>query len=445
MAEPDAELKGTKAAAAKSPRDFDTWIKLGQANNSARNFTQAAEAFEKAVTLRPDDFTAEAALAVALTNAGSYADGEAHAFRAVELAPKDARSHASLAFALYGSGKHEEALAAADRALALGAGDQLAQLVRLGVLLSLRRFDDAADAGLAALKQWPNEPAVIRAAAVTAFRAHRFSSAVELATALLRHVPNDPEAHLIVGIGLSGLHRIREAEDAYRVGLDAAPNDSELLNSLGFLLVVAGRPQEGEPYIRASLRNKETWYANGSLAAALLSLADAFKDEDLYEEAISTVDRAILLIAADQPDPNEDARLYLQRGYAYARTRRFGSAREDFRVALQKASSQSAVALAAGRNLRRLNLAILRTPDPPVWLPHAVAGTAAGLLAIAVLGLFIGAFSPEIFTALVFGALVATFAAYSLPTLTKLRLGVMEFERQVGTVPDISLEIIHIG
>ncbi len=393
----------------------------------------------------PQGFIESAVEAINLANSGQTEKAIASGEQAVSLAERDPRGHAALAYALWVGGQSEQAVGSADRSLELSDGDQLAQLVRSAALTNLGRHEDAADAAYAALKQWPDDQTVLRAAAASGIQAARYSTALEAATKLSKALPADGQAHLMVGLSLSGMHRLADAEAAYRDGLARVPDDAELLNGLGFTLVLLGRAVEAENYLRQSLKMKSSWYTFGSLAACLISLADSYKDDDLYGEAIATVDAALVLAAANNADADEHGRLYLQRGYAFARVRNVGKARLDFKTATVKARPLSTVSLVAGRNLRRINVSILRTAEPPGWLPHGL-GIAAVLLSVyAGIAFWSGHLDQNGFIELVFGSVIVIIAGYSLPNLTRLKLGTVELEKQVSVVPDIPLEVLHVG
>lgn len=89
------------------------------------------------------------------------------------------------------------------------------------------------------------------------------------------------------------------------------------------------------------------------------------------------------LVGQGQPNPDEEGRLYLQRGCAHARLGDSAPARNDFRAAISKTQPLSEVSLAAGRNLRRIEQRSWEGKPVPGWLPHVILFSAAWLVLFA--------------------------------------------------------------
>lgn len=435
-------LKAALEEVKRDSKNPDAWLRLGSAYQALRQFDDSIKAFRQAVELRPDYPAAIAALAVALTNAGRSGEALPLAREAVKQSPDDARMHAVLAFALVEQGLTQEALSEADRALELGPAEAFVQVVRSEALRSLGRVDEAFEAAKAAADQHGDDPSVLRLLARAALNAKQFGAAEDAARRLLALDVAADQGYLLLGLALSQQNAFRDAENAFRKGLEFKPDEPELLNGLGYVLALQSRYQEAEPLVRKAASLKQSWYILGTLAVVLIGLADAYKDKELFAEARDVLNNAVQLTLSDTADQDEEAKLYLQRGYANARIGNVEAAKHDFRTATSKARPMSGVGLAAGRNLRRLNTSPWLTPSPPGWLPHGVAVCATVLLVFSSVLIAIGKLDSGAYAAIAGATFIVVFAGYSLPSVTRLKLGVVELERVAGPLALPHLEIV---
>jgi len=424
-----------------SPNNPDAWLRLGQTYNVRHAFTKAIQAFRRALELKPGYPEAMSALAVALTNTGNAKEAIPLARQATSLAPNDPRMHAALAFALAEQGEAAEALQEADQALGLDPTATFVLLVRSEVLRALGRMTEAYEAAKSAAEVDPDNPAILRLTARAALGANQYAAAETFARHTLEIDPTADQGHLLLGLALSQQRAFPAAERAFRAGLDLKPNEPDLLNGLAYVLVLQNRFQEAEPLARKAANLLQSWYVIGTLAVVAIGLGDTYKDQDLYSEARDLATRALQLVQMDI-DPDEEAKLYLQRAYARARLGEVAGARQDFRIATQKARPLSNVGLAAGRNLRRLNSSRSQAQPPPDWLAHVVAVAAVALLIFASALIVSGLLDAAAYATIAIGSFAFVFVGYSLPSITRLRVGVVELERTAGPLPIPHMELI---
>jgi len=132
--------------------------------------------------------------------------------------------------------------------------------------------------------------------------------------------------------------------------------------------------------------------------------------------------------------------LYLQRGYAEAQLGETGAAKRDFRIAASRAAPMSDVGLASGRNLRRVAASSWEARTLPRWLPHVILIAAAWLLLTATILITRGILDSTGYAAIALSCCVVVIAAYALPSITRLKLGVAELERTAAPLPVPPLE-----
>jgi len=170
------------------------------------------------------------------------------------------------------------------------------------------------------------------------------------------------------------------------------------------------------------LTTDESISASAALGRVYIELARLLHDPDYYEDAIDATTRG--LRAVTQKNPNY-ARLHLTRGYAFYGLGRWSAAKQDLTAALLAASNSSIEYNTARRNLRRLNRQ--RDVAPPPWLPYLISGIALLLVPYALIN---GDGSVSTVAAASFGALLMVIAGFSVPVLTKLKVGAVELEKQ---------------
>jgi len=83
----DEAIKQFLAAAAKRPKDYVIYARLGQTYSEAKKYSEAAQAYQKAVELKPNDAGYYNSMAIALGAAGMIDESRAAFVKAAELDP----------------------------------------------------------------------------------------------------------------------------------------------------------------------------------------------------------------------------------------------------------------------------------------------------------------------------------------------------------------------
>lgn len=122
-------------------------------------FSEAADAFGKAVQLRPDWARGYNGLGGVLYRLGKVAEAEKALRRAITLDPMLSRAHNDLAVMLRLENRLQEALPEAQRAVELAPDDIAAQNNYGNLLLAMGRFEEAAECYRKATELDPSHPA----------------------------------------------------------------------------------------------------------------------------------------------------------------------------------------------------------------------------------------------------------------------------------------------
>lgn len=146
-------------------------------------------------------------------------------------------------------------------------------------LVALARMQMAigqAPAALARIEAWlkthPDDLAVLRAAGEAAVRAKRMPDARGYFERLTREDDNDADAHNNLGMVLVSLGEIAAAETHARRAYALAPGAAGVLDTLGWILVKSGKPDEGLRFLRdARLKSPDDPAVRVHIIAALLA------------------------------------------------------------------------------------------------------------------------------------------------------------------------------
>lgn len=172
-----------------------------------------------------------------------------------------------------------------------------------------------------------------------------------------------------------------------------------------------------------------------------LKLADKYHDDDLYGEAIQNIREALKLVPKPVPDGDRDdaARLHLQAASGYVGIGDYSAAKSELKKCMDTASMNSRVGLTAARNLRRVNDRLRRGFEVPSWVAYLISALALVGLGYAISLMERSKIDSVGFAGFALGMLFVIFAAFSLPSITKLKIGPAELEKPSGiaTPPQI--------
>jgi len=231
---------------------------LGDAYLKNGNVDEALTEYQISLNRRPGYAYAECNLGCALLNKGLPKEAILHFQKALSTNADYAVAHHNLGEALREQGLFDEAIAHLSRALELNPGLPKAE-TQLGAAL-LQKGDPTG-------------------ALVHYERALRIN-------------PNFPETHNIVGSILLQQAKEREALTEFQFALQADPSNFTYANNTAWLLGAARDKSLRDGPIAIQLARKAVEQSGGQ-PAALRTLAAAYAQAGLYQEAIDTCDQAI--------------------------------------------------------------------------------------------------------------------------------------------------------
>lgn len=258
-AEAEAAAQEAEAHHPQSPGIIEA---LAWTNYMQGRYSDALEAFGRALEIDERHPGALDGRASALRGQCRYADAEAAISEAVERLPHAIRLHVEWGLLLDDQARHAEALERFERALEIDPFHQGATQWRITELRNLRRFTEAEETARAALEQRPEPSIWVAYGWVHADQDHdgealaAFEHALELD-------PTHSWAHQSLISTLGTLRRYAEAETAACRGIERLPHDASLLRELGWVYAA----QDHDERALAAFRRRYI-----ALAIALASL-----------------------------------------------------------------------------------------------------------------------------------------------------------------------------
>lgn len=352
------------------------------------------------------------------------------------LESKDADLLSNLGFVLDELDRHADAVTAYERSLGIRPDDYVALYNRAVVLDNMGDATGAEAAYRAALEKYPNDSDCNAGLGWVLDKLKRFIEARASCQKALQLQETNASALLGLGYAEHHLGNSDAAEQAYRASMAQDPSNPDTCANLAALLLELDRVEEAYPLItqavKLSVPKDPEWHVFSTQAAIEVKMADRYHDDSLYGDAIEDVKRANGGRARkpDGEDP-ERATLELTLSNALTSLGEFSKARAALRRACA-AAPKSPDGLKAAINLRRLNDRLRLTFQAPRWLGWVLSPLA--LLAIAY-GVFVQGlkFDSGSFVGFVMGMLFVIFAAFSLPAITRLKIGPAEFDKSSGS------------
>ncbi|MBT8088943.1 MAG: tetratricopeptide repeat protein [Gammaproteobacteria bacterium] len=329
-------IREYRAAVASDPDSAKAWARLAQVFHAHDLFTQAIEAYDKAMQLAPGDWRWP--YLAALATAKSDPQAALPLFRhAIELKPTGAAIHINFGDILIRLGEqggaeqaYQQALSAdpesshalyglAQLALLSGDAEQAVTLLQRAKKLSPRHGeiygllaqayqrlgnDDAARRESLLAKAWPDttrapDPVAqameslavsaqsIALRGVSLAKRGEFAEAEKAFRAALESNPGSARYYANLGGALAGQGRADEALAAYVKGLQIDSSDVDLLNNAGFTYLQLGRFDEAEQHLRKALEIDPGFApAVGNLGMIAEQRQESAQAIDYFEKAL---------------------------------------------------------------------------------------------------------------------------------------------------------------
>jgi tetratricopeptide (TPR) repeat protein len=249
---------------------------------------------------------------------------------------------------------------------------------------------------------------------------------------------DEKNASALLGLAYAQ-HHLGQSDDAarnYRASMAQDPSNADTFANLATLLLELDRVEEAYPLIMKAVSLSQPgepgWQVFSTQAAIEVKIADKYHDDSLYRDAIHDVERANRRRKQGSRGQDPDgATLELTLSSALTSLGEFSAAKAALQRAVD-AAPRSAAGLKAAINLRRLNDRLRLTFQVPRRLGWVLSPLAVAAIAY---GLFIQHLRLDStgFVGFVMGMLFVIFAAFSLPAITRLKIGPAEFEKSSGS------------
>jgi Flp pilus assembly protein TadD len=374
---------------------------LQRHNDAVRAYTKAAELYQTQLVAAPNDADLRSGYGFVLDELGKVPEAAAHYQKAFELRPSDSVAAFNLGVVLEHEGDLPKAIEAYRQAVNLS----------------------------------PDDPDAYAALGAALAKAGRYQEAEEASRKATAMGNDNANAWGGLAIALAGQEQYPQAEQAFTRSL-VLERDPDTARRLAQLLIVRERPEDAEAIAAQYLDDDSAWQTLAVRAAIDAAFAEKYRDDSYYDDCVAGATAALKLCPRERSkqDDIDLARLYYQRGYAYTMRSEFTKARSDFRKCQELAPTTSNIALSAARTIRRINSRYRRPVDVPRWVIFGVALLALGGIVYGARLVEMGKLPPVEYFPILLGLVLVIFAAFSLPTITRLKLGPAEMDKQVVVV-----------
>jgi len=215
------------------PEDAVAWNNLGVAYGELNRYSDAIEAYRKALRINPEDAVAWYNLGVAYGELNRYNDAIEAYRKALRISPEDAVAWYNLGVAYGELDRYNDAIEAHRKALRINPEDAAAWY-NLGVAYGeLDRYNDAIKANRQALRINPELAAAWNNLGVAYGKVDRYNDRIEAYRQALRIDPEDAAAWNNLGVAYGELNRYNDAIEAHRQALRINPDNALAWYNLG--------------------------------------------------------------------------------------------------------------------------------------------------------------------------------------------------------------------
>jgi tetratricopeptide (TPR) repeat protein len=214
-----------RAVLDRQPDDLQTLVMFGVLAAQSRKLEQAADLFERAISIDQQASTAHNNLGIVLTDLRRYQDAVASFDRAIALAPDYADAYSNRGVALGHMQRFRQALSDYDRALALQPHAASTHNNRAGVLCQVGRMHEALHSYDQAIALQPTFALAHLNRADLLLRLSRPGEALYSCDQAIAHGCDSAHAHVNRGIALKDLSQPTEALASFDRAIALDPGD----------------------------------------------------------------------------------------------------------------------------------------------------------------------------------------------------------------------------
>jgi tetratricopeptide (TPR) repeat protein len=304
-----------------TPRDVESWLKLGELNSELGQLEVSASCLHKALMLEPDHPEANFMLSriyqqqgrvdealdycqrsvssdPGLTEAwellgrilvvsGNYPAAESAYQQFARLQPESVKAHICLAKALHAQNKFSQAIISYQRALQLNTGWWEGWALVGQLQAKLGQWAGAASCYQKALDIQPEQATTINLLAGAQLQLGKLDEAFINCERALRLEPKSPEIHANFGNVLIAQTNLEAAEHQFRTALQLKPGFVGAKINLANILIQLGNAQEAIEYFQQILR------ANPGIAEIHLDLGTAYQSLGRFDDAMHSYKEAL--------------------------------------------------------------------------------------------------------------------------------------------------------
>lgn len=223
----------------------ESWFLVGLTNQSTRKFSDAAEAYEKAISAKPDLVGAYTNLSQVYQILNRYDEAISILRRGINLNPNDGNMYISLAWFYSLANRHIEAIGAGKKAIELAPNEYMGYTNLCRAYNDVKEYNTAIQHCNTALKINPDD-------GETNFylgRAYDFLNRTDLANTyykkavpgLVEFTKNNPDysdGFYLLGNAYVSTNQVQNAIAAYKKSLALNPNFAKAISNLGYMYVL---------------------------------------------------------------------------------------------------------------------------------------------------------------------------------------------------------------
>jgi tetratricopeptide (TPR) repeat protein len=297
---------------------------VGQALQESGSIQEALGHFEEVVRLEPDRATSHLNLGLVLGMLGRMDEAESHLRRAVQLDPQDAVAHTDLATLLARRGQVEEALGLFDEALAFHPNDAATHYNLGGVLMKQGQVEEAARHFTDAAEIDPLLADARDSLGTALQRQGKLPEAMACYRQAVALKPEHAPYRCNLALALQEAGRTEEADAEFRRALRIDPRWPFLANQTAWKLATAPEAQSRDGFTALRLARQSCYVAGDAHPAPLDTLAAAYAEAGLFDQAVEVARRAAEL--ADSRGQNDLASQIRERSRLYEKRQPFHGA-----------------------------------------------------------------------------------------------------------------------
>ena len=278
-------------------------LKLGEAYENTRDFKNAIEQYRHTMTKSRDTEHAKNALAGAYLKSGSYDESIKLYKEIIARQPQNASAYANLGLAHGGKGQWKEEVENYKKAISLNPKDSV---VRFNLAVAYEKRNQNQEASreyLNVLKINPGDPEAIARLADINMKNKLYNEAIKLYEKIVKSSSKKASIYANLGFAYGEIKKYKQSSECYEKAITYGMKDPQIHYNLAYTYAKLGRKKE-------AIHKYEKIALHRPTMDILDILADHYMNERLYENAIRTYKKMIVL------NPKR-ASAYSSLGYVY--------------------------------------------------------------------------------------------------------------------------------